>query len=93
MVGQLATSKAGHDKDRIYVVMAQEGEFVFLSDGRLRPPDKPKKKRIRHIQPINVSVGEELLRRIQEGGKVYGEEIRYALKQYAVESNREEMYV
>ena len=93
MVGQLATSKAGHDKDRIYVVMAQEGECVFLSDGRLRPPDKPKKKRIRHIQPINVSVGEELLRRIQEGGKVYGEEIRYALKQYAVESNREEMYV
>ena len=93
MVGQLATSKAGHDKDRIYVIMAQEGERVFLSDGRLRPPDKPKKKRIRHIQPINVSVGEELLRRIQEGGKVYGEEIRYALKQYAVESNREEMYV
>ena len=83
MVGQLATSKAGRDKDTLYVIVAQEGDFVYLSDGRLKPPDRPKKKRIRHIQPVNTLVEEPLLRRLQSGETVYAEEIRYALKQYS----------
>ncbi len=82
MVGQLATSKAGHDKGQVYVIVAQEGDFVYLSDGRHRPPDRPKKKRMKHIQPIIESVDAELLSRLLKGRKVYGEEIKYALKQY-----------
>lgn len=82
MVGIFALSKAGHDKGTCYVVVAQEGDFVYLSDGRLKGPDKPKKKRIKHIQPINDTVDEELLCRLQNGGKVYPEEIRHALKRY-----------
>lgn len=81
MVGKLARSKAGHDKGTVYVVVAREGDFVYLSDGRLKPPHRPKKKRIRHIQPIDTAVDEELCRRLRDGGKVYPEEIRYALKQ------------
>lgn len=80
--GQLVTSKAGHDKDTRYVVMAQEGEFLYLSDGRLKLPDRPKKKRLKHVQPINCFVKEELLIRLQRGEKVYPEEIRYALKNF-----------
>ena len=82
MRGQLVTSKAGHDKGTLYVVMASEGDFVYLSDGNLRPPDKPKKKRRKHIQPITCFVGEELRKRLDSGAKVYPEEIKYALKQY-----------
>lgn len=82
MIGRFARSKAGHDKDTFYVIVAQEGEFVYLSDGRLKPPDKPKKKRIRHVQPIACAVQEELLGRLQRGERVYPEEIKYALKQY-----------
>ena len=81
-IGQLVTSKAGHDKDTLYVVIAQEGEFVYLSDGRLKPPDRPKKKRLKHVQPTNCFVEGELLVRLQEGEKVYPEEIRYALKNF-----------
>lgn len=81
-IGQLMTSKAGHDKDTLYVVMAQEGDFVYLSDGRLKPPDRPKKKRLKHVQPINRFVKGELLGRLREGEKVYPEEIRYALKNF-----------
>lgn len=82
MTGQLATSKAGHDKGTLYVILSQEGGFVYLCDGRLKTPDKPKKKRVKHIQQINASVGEELLRKLQAGEKVYAEEIKYALRQY-----------
>ena len=82
MIGQFATSKAGHDKGRLYVVVAQEDDFVYLSDGRLKGPDQPKKKRRKHIQPINARVEECLLERLRAGEKVYPEEIKYALKQY-----------
>lgn len=82
MIGQFAVSKAGHDKGALYVVVGREGDFVYLSDGRRKPPQKPKKKRLRHIQPVNATVEGELLHRLLEGGNVYGEEIRHALKRY-----------
>lgn len=82
MIGQLATSKAGHDRDSLYVIVAQEGDFVYLSDGRLKPPDRPKKKRRKHIQPISATVEGNLLEKLLGGERVYAEEIRYALKQY-----------
>lgn len=81
MIGQFVTSKAGHDKDTLYVVVAEEGEFVFLSDGRLKPVDNPKRKRRKHIQPISRNVGEELTAAIVSG-KVINEQIKYAIKQY-----------
>ena len=87
MVGQLATSRAGRDKDTVYVIVAHEGDFVYLCDGRLKPPERPKKKRLKHIQPVNCTVGDKLLRKLQRGEKVYAEEIRYELKQYAEEQS------
>lgn len=82
MIGQFATSKAGHDKGHLYVVVGQEDDFVYLSDGRLKGPDRPKKKRRKHIQPINARVEDSLQERLRGGEKVYPEEIKYALKQY-----------
>lgn len=82
MVGQFVTSKAGHDKGRLYVVVAQENDFVYLCDGKLKGPEGPKKKRRKHIQPINAWVEEGLLEKLRSGKKVYAEEIKYALKQY-----------
>lgn len=85
MIGQLAISKAGHDKDALYVVVGQEKDFVFLCDGRLKTPEKPKKKRLKHVQPVNRTVDEALLKKLKSGEKVYAEEIKYALKQYSNE--------
>ena len=48
----LAFSKAGHDKNRIYAVVGDDKETVFLSDGRYRKISNPKKKNIKHIQII-----------------------------------------
>lgn len=92
MIGQFAVSKAGHDKGVLYVVISQEGEYVFLCDGRTKTPDKPKKKKKKHIQPVNKTVNEELLQKLRTGAKVYPEEIRYAVKQQK-NSLLEEVYV
>ena len=83
MIGQLVTSKAGHDKGTLYVVVATEGEFVYLCDGKLKMPDNPKRKRLKHIQPVNAYVGQELIAKLESNSKVYAEEIKYALKVYS----------
>lgn len=53
MVGKLAVSLAGHDKGSLYLVIGQEGDFVFLADGVHKTWNKPKKKREKHIRPVS----------------------------------------
>jgi len=48
--GMMAWSRAGHDMDRLYVIMGQDSDYVYLTDGRLRPLSNPKKKRWKHVQ-------------------------------------------
>lgn len=52
MVGMLAKSKAGHDKENIYVIFQEDDAYVYLVDGKNRTTDKPKKKNKKHIQII-----------------------------------------
>ena len=51
-VGMLAISRAGHDRDEVYVIVGEEGEYIWLADGRCRSISKPKKKKKKHIQLI-----------------------------------------
>ena len=83
-IGQFVTSKAGHDKGTLYVVSNLDEEFVYLCDGRLKLLAAPKKKRMKHVQPINEVVDAELQRRLINSEKVYDEEIKYAIKQYKI---------
>lgn len=87
MVGQFVTSKAGHDKGRLYVTVAEEKELVYLADGRLKKPERPKKKRRKHVQPVNATVEEKLKSKLEAGACVQPEEIRAAIRQYE-ESSR-----
>ena len=53
--GNLAKSIAGHDKEQIFVIVEEKGEYVYVADGRLRTIEKPKRKNKKHIQPIHYS--------------------------------------
>lgn len=48
----LAVSRAGHDKDGIYVVLEEDGVFCLLADGKRRLLENPKKKKLMHLQKI-----------------------------------------
>jgi hypothetical protein len=50
--GQLALSKAGHDRGRIYLVVAVEGSFADCVDGNHRLIDHPKRKRVKHLRSL-----------------------------------------
>lgn len=66
MIGEFATSKAGHDKDRLYMIVGEEGECVYLCDGRLRGVEHPKKKKKKHIQIIHSSAQDTLIQIIKQ---------------------------
>ena len=66
MLGKFATSKAGHDKDRLYLIVGEEEECVYLCDGRLRGVEHPKKKKKKHIQVIHSSARNTLIQSIQQ---------------------------
>lgn len=79
--GSIVKSKAGRDNGRWFVVLGVEGDCAFLTDGDLRKVDKPKKKKIKHIQMTN-SVSELIRDRLQGGGQVENFEIRNALSEF-----------
>ena len=66
MIGELATSKAGHDKDRLYMIVGEEGECVYLCDGGLRGVAHTKKKKKKHIQIIHSSAQDTLIQIIKQ---------------------------
>ena len=79
MIGKFATSKAGHDKTKLYVIINEDSEYVYLVDGDLKPIDKPKKKSKKHIQIIN-RVDETIQNKLENGQIIYNEDIKRAIK-------------
>ncbi|WP_105616883.1 KOW domain-containing RNA-binding protein [Vallitalea okinawensis] len=80
-VGQIVKSKAGRDKDHYFIIIEDLGEYVYLVDGHLRKLEKPKKKKKKHLQTINVIVN-DLKEQIIEGYKITNADIRKALELY-----------
>lgn len=50
--GMLARSKAGRDKGKVYVIIEEDGTYVYLADGGIRTLGHLKKKKKKHVQPI-----------------------------------------
>ena len=54
MTGCFARSLAGHDKTEIYIIVGEEPGYVYLSDGKLKKVENPKKKKLKHILQIII---------------------------------------
>ena len=84
--GMYARSLAGHDKGRLYIILETDDIYVYLCDGELRPLDKPKKKKRKHIQP-DYDIADAIRDKLEIQEPLRDEDIRKALKV------KEEMYV
>lgn len=89
MIGMLASSKAGHDKSMVYVIINEDTEYVYLVDGKTRKLSKPKKKNKKHIQIIKKCIEPNLAGRIKDG-LADDIEIRKLIRQYKEDSIVEE---
>lgn len=89
MVGLLAVSKAGHDKGEFYIIIKEEKDFVYLSDGIGKTVSLPKKKNKKHIQLVknglDTAFAGSLAEQLKKGATVKDEEIKYLIKQYKKE--------
>lgn len=55
LLGQLVVSLAGRDKDCICAVVGEADDegYVLIADGRIRKVEEPKKKKLKHLKPID----------------------------------------
>lgn len=51
--GMLVRSKAGHDRNKLYIIIRSDAEYVWLADGKYKTMEKPKKKKKIHVQVIH----------------------------------------
>jgi large subunit ribosomal protein L14e len=78
-LGQIVISRAGRDAGRRFVVVKVVDEFfVEISDGDLRRIEKPKKKKVKHLN-ITGERAESLEEKLKSGAKITNAEIRKAL--------------
>ena len=54
MVGRLAVSLAGHDEGTLYLVVGQEGDFVFLADGVYKTWKRPDGMTGRELEALSL---------------------------------------
>lgn len=49
-LGYFARALCGHDKDRLYMIVSENGEMLGLCDGIHRKVNQPKMKKKKHVQ-------------------------------------------
>lgn len=74
----IVKSTAGRDKGELFFVLATEGDFLLLADGKLRPVERPKRKRRKHVV-LRRADGGELSRRIRSNESITNSELRKAI--------------
>lgn len=79
--GSIVRSIAGRDKGDLFIVISREGDYAYLANGELRKVDRPKKKKLKHLQGSNA-VSEFIQNKLQTTGKVTNSEVRKALSEF-----------
>ena len=80
----IVRSDAGRDKGKLFVVLAVEGEYLLLADGKSRKVESPKRKKRRHV--LFVAADENRLSdKIKSEEKITNSELRRTLAGYRTE--------
>ncbi len=79
--GCFCEAVAGHDAGRIYIVLETDGN-IYVSDGKYRTVEMPKKKNLKHIRLLNYTDA-DLEKKIAEN-RLRNEDIKYSIKKYLV---------
>lgn len=78
--GQVVKSIAGHDKGTFLTVLSVEGKVALVCDGKHRPLERPKKKKLFHMAATQSVLSEDAL--------TTNRQIRAALRQFNNEVGR-----
>lgn len=88
-IGQFVKSKAGRDKDKIFIIIdIVDDLYVLIADGDLRKVEKPKKKKIKHLSKFNL-VSDEIVKRKIEGKKITNLVLRKEIEKLGQSNSQE----
>ncbi len=74
----IVVSVNGRDSGKMFFVLNVENEYVLLADGKRRRVDKPKRKKIKHVQLVSAHGG-RTAEKIRNGEKITNSDLRRAL--------------
>ena len=74
----IVTSTAGRDKGEVFFVLATEGDFLLLADGKQRRLEHPKRKRRKHVALVGESHS-LVAEKIRSSEKITNSELRKAI--------------
>ena len=74
----IVRSDAGRDKGKLFFVLAAEGEYLLLADGKSRKVESPKRKKRRHVQFVAAD-DTRLAEKIRSEEKITNSELRRTL--------------
>jgi ribosomal protein L14E/L6E/L27E len=79
-LGRLVYSRAGRDEGKLFIIIdILDDNYVYVSDGSLRPIEKPKKKKVKHLV-FTKEVAEDIKSMLLSGKKVSNAEIKKFLR-------------
>lgn len=85
-VGDIVYSKNGRDKGQLFVIMALDDGYAFISNGSSRKSDKPKKKKLKHLD-FGYGNSQYISAKIARGEKITNTELRRELQEYKLQLN------
>lgn len=85
-VGDIVYSKNGRDKEVYFVIMSIENEYAYISNGSSRKSDKPKKKKLKHLE-FGFGNSEYISAKIAKGEKITNTELRRELQEYTLQQD------
>ena len=83
-VSDVVVSTAGRDQGSLYYVISTDELFLMLVNGKDRTLDKPKRKKLRHVQKVLRSET-RVAAKLASGDKVLNSELRRDLAYIARE--------
>ena len=85
----IVKSIAGRDAGSLFFVLATEGDFLLLADGRRRRVENPKRKRRKHVELVQEGCG-PAADKIRSSEKITNSELRKALAAYSGSGNQDQ---
>ena len=82
----IVRSNAGRDKGKLFFVLAVEGEYLLLADGKSRKVESPKRKKRRHVLFV-ADDDTRLSAKIKGSEKITNSELRRTLAGYREEAD------
>ena len=74
-ISDVVVSLAGRDRGQMFYVIGTEGVYTLLANGKDRPLEKPKRKKLKHVSKV-LRAETRVAAKLLAGDKVLNSELR-----------------